>query len=87
LTHGLLALPWALKFVWAPVVDRWWWPRVGRRHSWILPMQLAATLGLIALPARTRHRVVRGLDGSDGGAQLDRGDIATDGMAVVGSQL
>lgn len=50
---ALLALPWALKFVWAPVVDRWWWPRIGRSRSWILPIQLAATLVLTAL-ARAR---------------------------------
>lgn len=36
-----LALPWTAKILWAPVVDRWWWPRLGRRRSWILPMQLA----------------------------------------------
>ena len=28
---SLLALPWALKFVWAPLVDRYFWPGVGRR--------------------------------------------------------
>lgn len=38
---GALALPWTGKILWAPLVDRWWWPRLGRRRSWILPMQLA----------------------------------------------
>lgn len=30
----LLAIPWALKFVWAPLVDRY-----GTRRAWILPLQ------------------------------------------------
>ncbi|HEY1088528.1 MAG TPA: MFS transporter [Archangium sp.] len=35
-----LALPWALKALWAPLVDRFSSPRFGRRKSWIVPMQL-----------------------------------------------
>jgi PAT family beta-lactamase induction signal transducer AmpG len=45
---SLLALPWALKFLWAPLVDRWWSPRLGQRRSWILPLQ-ATTVGALAL--------------------------------------
>ena len=37
-----LMLPWALKFLWAPLVDRLWVARVGRRRSWILPLQAAS---------------------------------------------
>lgn len=48
---ALLTLPWALKFLWAPVVDTKWWPRVGRRRTWILAMQIAATLVLTAIAA------------------------------------
>jgi MFS family permease len=33
---SLLALPWALKFLWAPAVDRFWIARFGRRKSWIV---------------------------------------------------
>ncbi len=36
---GALALPWALKFLWAPLVDRWGSHRFGRRKSWIVPLQ------------------------------------------------
>jgi MFS family permease len=43
---SLLAIPWALKFLWAPFVDRRYWPRLGRRRTWILGMQLASTLVL-----------------------------------------
>ncbi|MDP1822075.1 MAG: MFS transporter [Archangium sp.] len=35
-----LALPWALKALWAPLVDRYGSARFGRRKSWIVPMQL-----------------------------------------------
>lgn len=37
---ALLFLPWILKFLWAPLIDRTTlWRRLGRRRSWILPMQ------------------------------------------------
>jgi len=37
---GLLAAPWLFKIVWAPLVERYWSPRLGKRRTWILPMQL-----------------------------------------------
>lgn len=49
----LLALPWMLKALWAPLVDRFGNERFGRRKSWIVPMQvlLAATcLGAAFVP-------------------------------------
>jgi MFS transporter, PAT family, beta-lactamase induction signal transducer AmpG len=48
---GALALPWVLKVLWAPLVDRYSSARIGRRKSWILPMQalLAATCVAAAL--------------------------------------
>jgi MFS family permease len=47
---GLLSLPWILKALWAPLVDRYGSARIGRRKSWILPLQaaLAATCALAA---------------------------------------
>jgi PAT family beta-lactamase induction signal transducer AmpG len=52
-TIGLMsyiALPYLLKFLWAPLVDRYSLPFLGRRRGWILLMQLAiaGTLGLFA---------------------------------------
>jgi MFS transporter, PAT family, beta-lactamase induction signal transducer AmpG len=41
---GALSLPWMLKPLWAPLVDRFSLPRIGRRKSWILPMQAALAL-------------------------------------------
>ncbi|MFN0247972.1 MAG: MFS transporter [Kofleriaceae bacterium] len=81
---ALLSLPWALKFVWAPVVDRYYSKRIGRRRTWILAMQLTATLVLTAIALAP---------GSDDLAVLmvamavlnlvaATQDIATDGLAV-----
>ncbi len=46
---SLLAIPWALKFLWAPVVDRYSFTGVGHRKSWIVPLQLGAVVVLSAL--------------------------------------
>lgn len=81
---SLLTVPWALKFLWAPVVDTVHWPRAGLRRTWILGMQAVSVL-LLTLVAVT--------PGSDGivplmGAMLlinvaaATQDIATDGLAV-----
>ncbi len=45
---GLLALPWSLKALWSPLVDRHGNARMGRRKSWILPMQALLALCLLA---------------------------------------
>lgn len=44
---SLLALPWMLKFLWAPLVDKHYSPRLGRRRSWILPIQFASAAVLL----------------------------------------
>jgi PAT family beta-lactamase induction signal transducer AmpG len=46
---NLLAVPWALKFLWAPLVDRWGSPSFGRRRSWIVPLQLFSVATALAL--------------------------------------
>jgi MFS family permease len=46
---GFLALPWALKFLWAPWVDARFSVRVGQRRSWILPLQFAGIAMLVAI--------------------------------------
>lgn len=45
----LVGLPWVLKFLWAPVVDNYWFKSLGRRRSWIIPMQIIVTLCLLFL--------------------------------------
>lgn len=46
---ALLTWPWALKFLWAPLADRYGWPRLGLRRSWILPLQTVSVLSLVAV--------------------------------------
>lgn len=46
---GWVTLPYALKFLWAPVVDRWVPPLLGRRRGWLALTQLAVAAGLLAM--------------------------------------
>lgn len=32
--------PFSLKLLWAPLVDSLFWPRMGRRKSWLVPVQM-----------------------------------------------
>jgi MFS transporter, PAT family, beta-lactamase induction signal transducer AmpG len=53
-TIGILsyvAIPYLLKFLWAPLIDRFPLPLLGRRRGWILLMQiaLATSIALFAL--------------------------------------
>lgn len=50
---SLVGLPYTLKFLWAPVMDRYVPPFLGRRRGWILIWQLALIAGIAAL-ATTR---------------------------------
>jgi MFS transporter, PAT family, solute carrier family 33 (acetyl-CoA transportor), member 1 len=44
---SLAGYPYSLKLLWSPIVDAWFIPSVGRRRSWIIPMQ--TILGLMML--------------------------------------
>ncbi|MCS6912722.1 MAG: MFS transporter [Myxococcota bacterium] len=83
LSH-LLALPWALKFLWAPAVDRLYWPRLGRRRSWIVPLQLLASLTLAALSQLPPQGGLAPLLAAVLVCNLLAAtqDVATDGLAV-----
>ena len=41
---SLLTLPWAFKFLWAPLVDRYGLPKLGIRKTWLLALQLIGSL-------------------------------------------
>ena len=45
----LVGLPYTLKFLWAPLMDRAISPRLGRRRGWMLITQLAVALGLVLM--------------------------------------
>ncbi len=44
---ALIQLPFTWKFLWAPLLDRYVWPVLGRRRGWMLVSQLAL---LVSLP-------------------------------------
>ncbi len=81
---GLLSLPWMLKIIWAPLVDRYGHRGFGERKSWLVPAQLgmlAVTLVLAqvdpvaALPTVALLFVVLNVFAATQ-------DIAVDGIAV-----
>jgi len=45
----LVGLPYTLKFLWAPLMDRLVPPWLGRRRGWMLMMQISVSLGLVAM--------------------------------------
>lgn len=48
---SLVGLPYSLKILWAPVLDRYVPPILGRRRGWMLITQLATGLALLLLGA------------------------------------
>ena len=81
---AILALPWALKFLWAPFVDRYGSERFGRRRSWILPLQ---ALGVLLLLVLAHFPPEHGLGALLVAVALTNlvaatQDVATDGLAV-----
>jgi hypothetical protein len=49
---SLASYPYSLKLFWSPIVDAVWSPKVGRRKSWILPIQLLSGIGMLWLGSR-----------------------------------
>lgn len=47
--YSLVGLPYTLKFLWAPIFDRFTLPFFGRRRGWMLIVQLLLVLALAAL--------------------------------------
>lgn len=74
-----LFVPWALKFLWAPYVDRY-----GTRRRWLLPLQLATAIGAALLAALDLSQSLRLVFVALVIFNLLAAtqDIATDGLAV-----
>ena len=76
---SLLFLPWALKFLWAPMVDH-----IGTRRGWIVPIQFVAAIGAALLawidPAQGFMSVFVAVFAFNALAAIQ--DVATDGLAV-----
>ncbi len=54
---SLVGLPYILKFIWAPLLDRYLPPLLGRRRGWIVIYQLclAAGIGVMAFSSPSRE--------------------------------
>jgi PAT family acetyl-CoA transporter-like MFS transporter 1 len=61
---SLAAYPYSLKLLWSPIVDAWWSPKVGRRKSWILPIQTISGFSMIWL-GRNINRIMSNAAESD----------------------
>jgi len=81
---GLLTLPWMLKFLWAPLVDRYGSRRWGHYKSWIVVLQVLLVLTLMSIAS---------IEASGNAGLLFQGvflvvtlaatqDIATDALAI-----
>lgn len=79
-----LSLPWMLKFVWGPAVDRYGSPRFGRRRSWIVPLQVVLMLACLGAgwvePSRGLVMLVAMVLAMNLAASSM--DVAVDGLAV-----
>ncbi len=81
---SLLALPWMLKFLWAPLVDRYGSQRHGAKRVWILALQALAVLLFLVLAGFGELAGIRLIAVGYLIASLIAAtqDIATDGLAV-----
>lgn len=83
---GIIILPWAIKFLWAPMVDRRGGGRGGNRRASMLPLQCLIAALYAAMAALTPEAIALGwpvivillLLNTASATQ----DIATDGFAV-----
>lgn len=93
--YSLASYPYSLKLLWSPIVDAVWSPKVGRRKSWILPIQTLSGFGMIWLGARAESMMIEAGKGGDNGIWGFTGwwfalvfmcatqDIAVDGWALT----
>ncbi len=81
---SLLFLPWVLKFLWAPYVDRWSLPFLGRRKGWIVPTQLIICGAIVVMAFLDPHQDLFTIFVIACGISFLAAtqDIATDGYAV-----
>lgn len=54
----LASYPYSLKLLWSPIVDAVWSPKLGRRKSWILPIQICSGLGMLYMGSRAEKMMV-----------------------------
>ena len=57
---SLVGLPYSLKFLWLPLIDRFRLPWLGRRRGWILATQIGLMFAILGLASQMG--VIAGLD-------------------------
>ena len=57
--YSLASYPYSLKLLWSPIVDAIWSPKLGRRKSWILPIQTLSGFGMLWLGSRAEQMMVK----------------------------
>lgn len=62
---SLASYPYSLKLLWSPIVDAVWHPKLGRRKSWILPIQMCSGFSMIYLGGKIKEMIVTA-EASDG---------------------
>jgi PAT family acetyl-CoA transporter-like MFS transporter 1 len=92
---SLASYPYSLKLLWSPIVDALWSPKVGRRKSWILPIQALSGIGMLWLAGHVEAMMTHA--GENGGQNVwgftwwwfglvfmcATQDIAVDGWALT----
>ena len=81
---NLLALPWVAKFLWAPLVDSYGASRFGARRGWIVPLQVATVVLMLAVSqiAPASHLTVLFVAVFLANLLAASQDIATDALAI-----
>ncbi|CAH8441996.1 unnamed protein product [Heterobilharzia americana] len=54
-TFSLVTWPFSLKLAWAPIVDSLYSSRIGRRKTWLIPVQYAIGIDLLILARYVDH--------------------------------
>ena len=80
----VVSLPWSFKFLWGPLVDRYGSHRIGRRRSWILPLQAGLMLCILGAGFVPPSEGILALVGMVFLMNLFAStmDVAVDGLAV-----
>ncbi|EMC98159.1 hypothetical protein BAUCODRAFT_67240 [Baudoinia panamericana UAMH 10762] len=93
--YSLASYPYSLKLLWSPIVDAVWSAKVGRRKSWILPIQALSGMAMIWLGSHVQEMMVKAGENDGAGVWGFTGwwfglvfmcatqDIAVDGWALT----
>ena len=92
---SLASYPYSLKLLWSPIVDAVWSPKLGRRKSWILPIQACSGVGMLYLGGQVKDMMIKAGASDGSGVRIftwwwfflvflcATQDIAVDGWALT----